>query len=96
MENNGTHGLVLIGLIKIFDDLGNVADTEQFMGVEELSLAIMRKIWGENAVSSALPTLVFTCSASLGGAVTMSCIINDVVHGKGCWYCMLLVLRARG
>ena len=37
------------------------------MGIEELSLAIMRKIRGQNAVRSALPALVLTSSASLGG-----------------------------
>ena len=39
------------------------------MGVEELGLAIVRKIRGENAVRAAFSTLVFACGASLG-AVT--------------------------
>lgn len=42
------------------------------MGVEELPLAIMREIRGKNAVGGALPALVFTSSACLGGVYPCS------------------------
>lgn len=54
-------------MVEVLDDLGNVADTKQFMGIEELSLAIVREIRGENAIGSALPALVFASCTSLGG-----------------------------
>lgn len=69
LEDDGSHGLVLVGWVEVADDLGDVADAKQFMAVEELALAIVRKIRGENAVRGAFSTLVFASSASLG-AVT--------------------------
>ena len=70
MKNDGTHGFVLLRRVKVLDDLANIANTKQFMGIEELSLTIVREIRGENAVRSALPALVFASCAGLGGAVT--------------------------
>lgn len=68
LEDDGAHGLVLKGRVKELDDLGDVADTKQFMGIEELPLAIVREIRCENAVRCTLPTLVLACRASLRGA----------------------------
>ena len=69
LKYDGTHGNVFPMRVEGLDDLGDVADSKQFMRILELSLAIMRKIRGENAVRSALPALVFTRSASLCCAV---------------------------
>ena len=67
LKNDSVHSFVLVRLVKVLDDFGNVAYAKQLMGIEELSLAIVREIRGENAVRSALPTLVFAGSTSLGG-----------------------------
>lgn len=69
LENDGVHGSVFVGLVKVLDDLGDVAHTKQFMCIKELALAIVREIRGENAVRSAFPALVFASSASLCVAV---------------------------
>ena len=60
-----------MGRVEVADDVGDVFDTKQFMAVEELALAIVRKIRGENAVRSAFFTMVFASSASVG-AVTVT------------------------
>ncbi|KAL5999572.1 hypothetical protein ACLOJK_037857 [Asimina triloba] len=68
LEDNGAHGLGPLDGIEILDDLADVADPEQFMGVQELALLVGREIRGEEAIGSAFPALVFTRSASLGAA----------------------------
>ena len=66
LEDDSAHGFVFVGRVEVADDFGDVADSEQFMAVEELALAIVRKIRGEDAVWGAFSTLVFACCASLG------------------------------
>lgn len=78
LEDDGAHGLFLVGWIKVFDNFCDVADAKQFMSVEELALAIVREKRGENTIRSALPALVFASSASLGVAVTFCC-------SRCCW-----------
>ncbi|KAK8629192.1 hypothetical protein V6N13_078044 [Hibiscus sabdariffa] len=70
LEDDGVHGEVFTGRVKVVDDLGDVADPEQFMRIMELPLTIVREIRGEIAVRSALPASVFTGSAGLSCAVT--------------------------
>lgn len=88
LVDDGSHGLVLVVRVELFDDFGDVSDAEQFMGVEELALAIVRKIRCENAVSSAFPALVLTSSASLvvvvvvGGGVVGGVGVSRDVHGN--------------
>ncbi|GMN36976.1 hypothetical protein TIFTF001_006457 [Ficus carica] len=69
LEDDGAHGLVLGSRVEVLDDLGDVADSEELVGVEELALVVVREIRGQNAVGCALPPLVLTRRASLGTAV---------------------------
>lgn len=72
LENDGAHGLVLVAVVEVFDDLGDVADAEELVGVEELALAVVGEIRGQNAVGGALAALVFASGAGLGVAVAFS------------------------
>lgn len=51
------------------------------MRVEELALAMVREVRGEDAVGRALPALVFTCSASVGGGVVGPWIVAHCLLG---------------
>lgn len=73
LENDGAHGLVLGSRVEVLDDLGDVADAEELVGVEELALVVVREVRGQNAVGCALPPLVLTRRASLGTAVPFCC-----------------------
>lgn len=80
LENDGVHRSVFVGLVKVLDDFGNVAHAKQFMSVEELALAVVREIRGENAVRSAFPTLVLARSASLCVAVSFGGSTNGGIR----------------
>lgn len=73
LEDDGAHGLVLGSRVEVLDDLGDVADAEELVGVEELALVVVREIRGQNAVGCALPPLVLTRRTSLGTAVPFCC-----------------------
>ncbi|CAN0881672.1 hypothetical protein LINGRAHAP2_LOCUS14369 [Linum grandiflorum] len=82
LEDDGAHSLVLVSLgCKVLNDLGDFSDTKKLVGVEELTLAIVREVRSENAVRGALPTLVFACSACRGGAVANPRDVVVVVLG---------------
>lgn len=67
LEDDGAHGVVLLGLVEAGDDLDDVADAEEAVGVEELGLAVMGEVGGEDAVGGALAALVLAGGAGLGG-----------------------------
>lgn len=67
LEDDGTHGLFLLEGVEVLDDLGDVADAEELVGVQELALPVVGEVWGKNAVRGALPALVFAGGAGLGG-----------------------------
>lgn len=75
----GAHGLVLVARADNLNDFGDVAYSEQLVSVEKLALSIVREIRCENAIGCTLSTLVLACSASLSGAVAISCIGDSVV-----------------
>ncbi|PON48152.1 hypothetical protein PanWU01x14_239400 [Parasponia andersonii] len=71
LEDDGAHGVVLgDGGVELPDDLGDVADAEELVRVEELPLRVVGEVRGENAVRGALPALVLACSASLAVAAS--------------------------
>lgn len=63
------HSCVFVRRAKVFDDLGDVADSKELMGVEELAVAVVREIRSEKTIRSAFPALVFASSAGLVCAV---------------------------
>lgn len=81
LENNGAHGDVFLFGVKVLDDLQDVADAEEFVGVEKILLLMGREEWGERTIRGASSALVFTCGASLrsGGAVVVASPIA-IVH----------------
>jgi len=79
LVDDGSHGLVLVAGADNLDDFGDVAYSEEFVGVEELALSVVREIGRENAVGGAFSALVLACSASLSGAVAISCCGDSVV-----------------
>ena len=73
LVDDGAHGLVLVVRADNLDDLGDVAYAKELVCVEKLALSIMGEVRCENAVRCTLSALVLACSASLGGAVAISC-----------------------
>lgn len=69
LKDDGAHGVVFRLLVEMTDDFDNVADAEEFVRVEELAVAFVGEIRGENAVGCALSTLIFACGTSLSGGV---------------------------
>lgn len=67
LVDDGAHGLVLLVGGEVLDDLGDVADAEELVGVEELVLAVVGEVGGEEAVGLALAALVLAGGAGRGG-----------------------------
>ncbi|VFQ82647.1 unnamed protein product [Cuscuta campestris] len=80
-KDDGAHGLVLVERAKRTNDLGDIADTEQLVGVLELVLAVVGEIGGEDAIRGALSALVLTSRAGLGAATAGAVVV--VVVGPG-------------
>lgn len=78
-KNNGVHGDALLLGAEVLDDLQDVADAEEFVGIEKIFLLMGREIYGERTIRGASSALVFTCGASLrsGGAVVVA---SPAVH----------------
>lgn len=78
-ENDGGHGDGFVGGGEVLDNLQDVADAEELVGVEEILLVMGREIWGKRTIRGASSALVFTCGASLGsgGAVVVA---SPAVH----------------
>ncbi|PON96154.1 hypothetical protein TorRG33x02_080840 [Trema orientale] len=71
LEDDGAHGVVPGGGgVELPDDLGDVADAEELVRVEELPLRVVGEVRGQNAVGGTLPALVLACSASLAVAAS--------------------------
>lgn len=71
LVDDGAHGLVLLVRGEVLDDLRDVADAEELVGVEELVLAVVGEVRGEEAVGLALPALVLACGAGRGGGAVL-------------------------
>lgn len=67
LEDDGPHGVVFGRRVEVADYLHDVANAEQTVGVQELALAVVGEIRGEDAVGGALTSLVLASGAGLGG-----------------------------
>ena len=67
LKGDISHGRIAGIIIKTADNLQDVADAEEAVGVEELLLFVGGEVGRENAVRGAFSALVFACSAGLGG-----------------------------
>lgn len=78
-ENDGAHGDGFVGGGEVLDNLQDVADAEELVGVEKILLVMGREIWSKRTIRGASSALVFTCGASLGsgGAVVVA---SPAVH----------------
>lgn len=65
LEDDGRHGLVAGGGVEGADDLENVADAEEAVGVEELALLVGGEVGCQGAVRPAPPPLVLAGRARL-------------------------------
>ena len=65
LKHDCMHSGVFLRRAKVFDDLGDVADTKELMRIEELAVTVVREIRSEKTIWSAFPALVFACSACL-------------------------------
>lgn len=77
LEDDGAHGVVLGRRVEVADDLDDVADAEEAVGVQELALAVVGEVGGEDAVGGALPALVFAGGAGLGGGA-VAAVVNVI------------------
>ncbi|VFQ96809.1 unnamed protein product [Cuscuta campestris] len=75
-KDDGAHGLVLVERAKRTNDLGDIADTEQLVGVLELALAVVGEIGGEDAIRGALSALVLTSRAGLGATAVAVVVVG--------------------
>ncbi|KAL1559132.1 hypothetical protein AAHA92_09508 [Salvia divinorum] len=65
LEDDGAHGDVLHRRLEAADDLDDFSDSKEAVGVQELLLAVMGEVGGEEAVGVALPVLKLARSAGL-------------------------------
>ncbi|CAI0473316.1 unnamed protein product, partial [Linum tenue] len=65
LDYDGTHRLVLLGRGgEILDDFGDLPHPKQLVRIQELALAVVWEIRGQDAVRGALPALVLARRAS--------------------------------
>lgn len=69
LVDNCAHGFVFLWLIQVTNNLRDVAYTEEFMSVLELTLPIVGEVRSENAVRGTFPALVTAGGAGLDGGV---------------------------